>query len=476
MTSNTQVRDKSSSQSWWGDLIFTAAPFRTLNYSSDTTVPSVRELLGLPKAKPSQAISQNPSQDSAELPPPTNTTARTVSDGQESASATPEGSDDDKPHPSNLARFAYVAPPRSSSFQSLHTICSARSVEPNNSSEVPPPKPRKFPKATSHRFTQFSDADLARLLKCVSCDLTWTARKTVVQKMKHVQTCAKKTRLTDDTIAILIRSELEKTPRVASHNSKGKEKATEPEQVEPQTLLEQAINDGGARKRTKRPQVVETVKDPAQTRQNILDRARLLLSSQFRTHKATVTVDSNPQMRGLPDALYQSPPRTQPFGQSALAQKFRSSALADPTPTPIYVPSPAPIASSSRAEPEVHPVLANPSNPPRTQPFGESVLAKGLQPHTHKQPPPSPRHDNPVFDNMFLELDENEDIPAADPCLQTRDDLNSVSPLHSYSGQIILIEAVVQPSYALQLKRTWSMASLDAQQPLGPPQWSPSLG
>src|SRR6185369_9504780 len=86
------------------------------------------------------------------------------------------GDDDDDTSPAlNLARFVY-----------LRGLSSSKQAVPRP--VVPPEAPdnatkRPVKRKPTHRFAdEFSDADLARLRKCVSCHIQWTARKTAKQK------------------------------------------------------------------------------------------------------------------------------------------------------------------------------------------------------------------------------------------------------------------------------------------------------
>lgn len=276
-----------------------------------------------------------------------------------------------RPKIGEIARYAYTAPSRASSVVIASRPSSSRATSlaveglPAAPVHVQLPKPSRARSAAwpSHRFAAFSDSELSHLLKCVSCSLSWTSRKTVAQKMKHIQTCAKKNKFTDETITILIRQELAQSSS-ASTRAKGKASATEPES---RTMLEGAIQDGDGKKRPgPRPKVVESVKELAETKQIILDRARLLLES---------TSAPDP---GISSPLLRSPgppSLTQPFGDSALARKFRSKAAPEPTQGPIFVSNPSTVRRDPGSLPQPAHVEVLQS-PLRTKSFGESVLAK----------------------------------------------------------------------------------------------------
>lgn len=239
----------------------------------------------------------------------------------------------------NLAQYAYTSS-RSSSVSivprpSVYQVPSAISRHASSNALAAPPVTKPKP-AASHRFTAFGDSDLARLRKCVSCDLSWTSRKTVLQKMKHIQTCAKKNKLDDDTVITLIRTELTNANNGDASGTKQSGAGTE---LTVTTLLENAVQEVVPRKRGRRPKVVESVKQLSETRQNILDRAHLLLQTQPAPAEQLVapSTSSNP----LPVA---PPLLTQPFGESALAQKYRSRCPPKPPQTSLAVSGPSPLA------------------------------------------------------------------------------------------------------------------------------------
>ncbi|KAI0796610.1 hypothetical protein C8Q75DRAFT_741679 [Abortiporus biennis] len=216
----------------------------------------------------------------------------------------------------SLGQFAYRNPSKSSmrisSSSSTRSASTPRDTIPEKAART---------KVQPHRFTMFSDPELQRLDKCVCCALSWTARKTVVQKMKHIQTCGKKNNVTDETIILLIRKELITNPPTLTGIDKGKGKATESGQLTSQTLLQNVVNEAAPRKRGRRQDVVETIQSPTNIRSGILSRARTLLGG----NDSTEPTNDSP---GLSEPTnFSSPPRTQPFGESALANKFKSKVL-----------------------------------------------------------------------------------------------------------------------------------------------------
>ncbi|KAL0577073.1 hypothetical protein V5O48_004916 [Marasmius crinis-equi] len=175
-------------------------------------------------------------------------------------------------------------------------------------------KPSKKEGGGSHRFSDdFSDAELAGLLKCVVCDIKWTVRKNAPQKITHVQSCAKKNGLTDDTIRKLIRKELDTTPLPPV--DKGKAKA--PPEAQPTTVLAEIVQDAAPKKRIKRQEVVMTVKSLGETRSAILDRAQSLLAQSNSNFRALHQNSDRLLAEGL---TTDASPSTPEFGRSYLAR------------------------------------------------------------------------------------------------------------------------------------------------------------
>ncbi|KAI0081842.1 hypothetical protein K474DRAFT_1154902 [Panus rudis PR-1116 ss-1] len=288
-----------------------------------------------------------------------------------------EAEDRGPPFSRNIARFAFVPSSRQPSIRSMSRGASVARSESVPSLEI---ASRQFQTkagksngaalASSHRFTDFPDEDLARLRKCVSCDQAWTARKSVVQKMKHVQTCGKKKKLTEDIIRVLLAKELNLDPTDPSRKG---------QKSPPTTLLEDVVNGEAPRKKGRKakaaPAVVETVRNLADTRSDILARARLLLDGADTLKETCRSNSKTPEsVEFQRDELI--PPSTQPFGESALARKFQSIPLHlqqaevshtyDPTPSfPVF-------PHSTENDGDDEELL-------ETQPFGISRLAQKYQ-------------------------------------------------------------------------------------------------
>ncbi|OJT10172.1 hypothetical protein TRAPUB_13277 [Trametes pubescens] len=358
--------------------------------TTDDSLPSIRDIFNFPQRAPQAGPSINadshPAQESRYRERPARPTLQI--DQPLSPSRAADSSGDDEDGSLKLGRFAYVAPIRRTA---------SKTPSPTEGGSVPPDFPvatkakGKAKGAAGHRFADdFSDAQLARVLKCVSCDLAWTTRKTVAQKMKHIQTCAKKNGLSDDTVRTLLQKELDSLPPVAS-TSKSATPAPAPEDAVPETLLEDLLKDAHKKKPGRRPQVLQTVKSVTDTRVTILDRARSLLQSEGPSR----AISSVPQASGSMAAPeVEMPPATQVFSRSRVAahedrppaadttQLFGPSRLAGPSRLQgAIVRAGAEIAAQS----DVSPLTQVPTGdlgglsdseqpPPSTQVFAQSKL------------------------------------------------------------------------------------------------------
>ncbi|KAI0638248.1 hypothetical protein C8Q77DRAFT_1153914 [Trametes polyzona] len=300
--------------------------------ATDDSLPSIREVLNLPRRVPSASTvpkntkPQSPSKSSVHKEP---SLPRIVI--PTSPSAASEGSQDDGATALKLGRFAYEAP-----NPSRRTL--SKTPSPTEGGSIPPEarttsQTKRLP---SHRFARdFSDAELGRILKCVSCDLAWTARKTVTQKMKHIQTCAKKKGLNDDTVRTLLRQELDALPPVAS-SSKSGTPAPQTDAV-PETLLEDVLKDTTRKKPGRRPQVQQTVKSVTETRGDILDRARSLLQGEGVSRaSSSVPTDRGGVGSGMNLA---PPPATQAFSRSTVGARDDFLAVHAADTTQVFGPS-----------------------------------------------------------------------------------------------------------------------------------------
>ena len=141
--------------------------------------------------------------------------------------------------------------------------------------------------------------DVAKISRCVCCNVQWTARKSGAQKMTHIQSCAKKHALDSETIELLIQKQI-----------------SSEEPVVKKTLFENVLVDAAPKQKVKRRKKEEgSLKTVSTSRASILARAQGILST---------SVDNCKYQNGSTFAGstqgHSELPSTQAFGSSGLAQ------------------------------------------------------------------------------------------------------------------------------------------------------------
>ncbi|CCM04791.1 uncharacterized protein FIBRA_06984 [Fibroporia radiculosa] len=307
-------------------------------YSSETSWPSFRDILNKGLLNFGSPTDQHG--------PPSSSYQRDIDKLTECS-----GSDDTNAPSLNLKHFAYSRPPMVS-----RAVTSTASTSRSNSVVSTEQAKRPLKKAARvmiHPFTaEFSEIDLGALRKCICCELAWTARKTLAQKLKHIKSCAKRKALTDSTVTILIRDML-----AASRIEKEASNCTTKKQDLPKTFLENVVQDDNTKRKGKRRQIVATVRHVTETRKDILGRARELIS----TSEAST---SNRDV-GTCTAVGELPPSTQTFGQSVLAKHHNFGSIVFPA---TQFSAPSKLAMAINVNPENDDLL------PVTQVFAPSRL------------------------------------------------------------------------------------------------------
>ena len=243
-------------------------------------------------------------------------------------------SDSDGENQLKLNRFAFQKPSRLRLGKAKSsTSSSAQGQDPSVESELPAkPTGRAI---NSHRFADdFSDADLAKLSKCVCCDLAWTTRKSVAQKMFHILSCARKHSLKDDTIKILMHREVENSPAT---KWKRKVKAIDPgkDSLEaPDTFMEHFVGRVEPKKKGRRVGAMVTVRAAGENEEANRARARVILGNCGMPHIQEAIDQQDSEFFGPSKLAVQlgrklaypdDPPCTQAFGDNALGQRQQST-------------------------------------------------------------------------------------------------------------------------------------------------------
>jgi hypothetical protein len=166
------------------------------------------------------------------------------------------------------------------------------STEPAPSTSIAIPKSNvKGPKRKLLPL-DLSASDVAKISRCVCCNVQWTARKSGAQKMSHIQSCAKKHALDVGTVNILIQKEI--SPE---------------EPFVKKTFFEDVLVDAAPKQKVKRRKTEESsLKSVSISRDSILARAQGVLST---------SIDDCKYRNGLGHSEL---PSTQAFGSSGLAR------------------------------------------------------------------------------------------------------------------------------------------------------------
>ena len=170
------------------------------------------------------------------------------------------------------------------------------------STEPAPSMGSAMPNSTAKVLKQkrlLSASDVSKLLRCVCCNVQWTARKSGVQKMVHIQSCAKKHAFDSETIDLLIQKEI--SPEKPSVKK---------------TLLEDVLVDAAPKQKVKRRKKGEgSLKTVRTSRDSILARAQGILSTSTDDCK----YENGNTFAGSTQG-HSELPSTQAFGRSSLAQ------------------------------------------------------------------------------------------------------------------------------------------------------------
>ena len=170
------------------------------------------------------------------------------------------------------------------------------------STGLAPSKDSAVPNSTAKVLKQKRLAlasDVSKILRCVCCNVQWTARKSGAQKMTHIQSCAKKHGFDSETINLLIQKQISPA-----------------EPVVKKTLYENVLVDAAPKQKVKRRKKEEgSLKTVPTSRASILARAQGILSTpadDCKYQNGSAFAGSTQSHSELPS--------TQAFGSSGLAQ------------------------------------------------------------------------------------------------------------------------------------------------------------
>ena len=247
----------------------------------------------------------------------------------------------------DLGRFAFTNPVASRKVKTL----------PTHMPTLPGPSRSKDGGLAPQKSTTLaiSLSDLSKISRCVCCDLPWTTRKTNVQKMAHIRSCAKKKKFTDETVHILVQKQVDKFVPVSALKKVNEKELLPPALPSKNTYMEDILVTAAPRKKAKAKEFRSRVATITETRASTLNRAQGLFFAPNDVSNIDPLTDSVGSLSKFPiineeDTLA---PTSQPFGTSILGQLQGSSSkplfsFSSPPPSPSRSLSP-PVESFSRA-------------------------------------------------------------------------------------------------------------------------------
>lgn len=169
----------------------------------------------------------------------------------------------------NLKQFAF----RSSIDKRRYS-----SLDSSNCCPMPPlsgkraPHIQRAPRKMLNPLLSLSD--FAKVFRCICCNISWTTRKTAIQKMDHILRCAKKHAYDDDTVRTLVKKEIDSAPPFEG-------KKHEPSKMisNPSTLFEDLIHES-ARKQKNKSQMEGNLACGSSVRETMLTRAQCVIRTR----------------------------------------------------------------------------------------------------------------------------------------------------------------------------------------------------
>lgn len=235
-----------------------------------------------------------------------------------------------------------IALPRSGSMASQTSLISLNSE--TRASDIKAIQSKPFcsrSKATADMISEFPGNQLALLRKCISCDISWTVRKSVAQKLVHIQSCSKKNRISNETVKELIANELKSQPPLLQSACNGKKALKTVRKAgikENPTLLERLVREVPAQRQIRVQDSMVTIKDISETRDDFLDKAKKFLDKQAGSASAInqemhahhphtqIISQCGPSLQSAHHntiySIHREPPTTQAFGRSTLGLNF----------------------------------------------------------------------------------------------------------------------------------------------------------
>lgn len=196
---------------------------------------------------------------------------------------------------SNFKRFVtrYTLPPAASHKPlTLNSNLNPKMIKTTTN------KIKKSSSASFSCLTSLTKNQLAKLNRCYICNLTWTARKTIPTKLRHIQSCAKKHGWSEETLIAVFNKELH-TAELPESNNPLPDSVTS---LETSHSLLENIKDGTAahRKQLKGRSQQKSILDPTRAHSAIVERAKNLFgTSDQHSGQLSETADGLPSTQAF---------------------------------------------------------------------------------------------------------------------------------------------------------------------------------
>jgi len=217
----------------------------------------------------------------------------------------------------NLTRFVYPKPITIQKTKATSLPRKPASLFPLGANESTAAPPLSNADQTNMGL---SLSDLAKISRCVCCDISWTTRKTGHQKMAHMRNCSRKHAFDEETMQTLLQTEVRNFIPVRKAVKKARPVSDEP--ASKKTFLEDVLVNAAPKQKAKRQQPETLLLNVSQTRVTVLARAQEILASSSNhcdNPRREVDQPSFEQAGGIDGSMS---PSTHGFGKSSLARIY----------------------------------------------------------------------------------------------------------------------------------------------------------
>ncbi|TFK29369.1 hypothetical protein FA15DRAFT_664313 [Coprinopsis marcescibilis] len=256
---------------------------------------------------------------------------------------------------------------------------------------------------------EVNDREINKLLKCVCCDARWTARKTSLEKRRHIHSCSKKVGYNAETVRVLIEQLVGEPGPMASL----RHPASEPR---PEPTLFQDFHPNSPTKRRPKPQQSSRLVVVTKSRTDILERAQHILHKEA-SGRAGISPTSPSATQAFSKSKFGAVAGTRLFDNHGDSETYDNISL---SPTQHFAPSK--LASHSRTV--LDQAFSGLSVADKTVGLVNSPINQGENPRqdsSAKQPTPSKPLKNPRSPRKVKLLDRDWEVSLKTSIVQNHD-------------------------------------------------------